>query len=271
MDSSQDNVPPNSEKRFKKVFIFSRQSPQNTINVAATFPVSSTGQPPSAAPALPASSTPQPPSSTSLPQSAPQPQAPPMPQASAKAPPVPQPAPQPQVPPVPQASAKAPPVLPHAPQPQVPPVPNASTKAPPMPPASTKASHMPPAQLSAQGPPAPLASHGLPGGMPTAPAMPQVPGAAQGGLVPSLTATAIGGASKDERHTGDSQVQAQYPKVIVTALREKLSYMVNFQMKINNLSKQLKNLMNKTARGGKSKGLPGSQPSGADGHPPDKG
>jgi hypothetical protein len=66
-------------------------------------------------------------------------------------------------------------------------------------------------------------------------------------------------------------VQAQYPKVIVTALREKLSYMVNFQMKINNLSRQLKNLMGKTARGGRAKASPNQPPPGAEEHPPDKG
>jgi len=37
------------------------------------------------------------------------------------------------------------------------------------------------------------------------------------------------------------------PKVLISALREKVSYMLAFQMKINNLSKQLKGLMNRPA------------------------
>lgn len=39
----------------------------------------------------------------------------------------------------------------------------------------------------------------------------------------------------------------QYPTVYITALREKLSYMVNFQLKVTSLAKQLKTLMSKTA------------------------
>jgi len=63
-----------------------------------------------------------------------------------------------------------------------------------------------------------------------------------------------GAALSAELPEGASAMGAGAPKVLISALKEKVSYMIAFQMKINSLSKQLKGLMNRT--GHKAPDLP---------------
>ena len=75
--------------------------------------------------------------------------------------------------------------------------------------------------------------------------------AGPGPLDVKVTSSPIDGSSEGAGGPdGDSSLKsAAPPKLYVAAVKEKLSYMLSFQLKMNQLSKQLKDLMGKTARG----------------------
>lgn len=69
-----------------------------------------------------------------------------------------------------------------------------------------------------------------------------------------ITSVPLAHAKEGAESSGDDPALkgATPPKLYVSAVREKLSYMLGFQMKMTQLSKQLHDLMGRTARPGKS-------------------